>query len=184
MAGIERVVISRGRGSDKYEKKEAKFREAKPLINEIYRAHFRLQDGEREIHVPIYDDLARKDYEQGLDIYLRLTTGATQTVQEKILDYWEDTFTVEYTKGSGKPGTHYYCIAGYYMVAYYRAGRIDSYALIDWNRFKNLDAEGLIPWAKSRIEVSEGNTFNYVYFQDIPESCVVGMELPEEDYPF
>jgi hypothetical protein len=175
MNGIERIHIT----SDWKEPRLEMSRFFEDASHAVYKNIFAslnmpLLDGVEYLECTKEEAVARYDYQEGVDCILHFIDGTKATLQEKVLEYWESTVTVEERKVSGKPGAWYYCTAQYYFVAYatdYYKKRLKTFR--DWMLvdFPALHRANL-NWA-----IKESNSgrppFRCVPFDDIPEKCVI-----------
>lgn len=189
--GILRIEI-KGPESQKYDKRSERVGPAYDLVHEIYRQVWPLLPGDRTIHVPIESHMAMLDKDHGIDLILTTTQNTQISIQEKILTWKETTATFENIKTSGKLGAHYYCIAQYYMVAYYRNGIIDKWVILNVAKLRELELSNQIKYNERRNKKDGIETsFYYIHFNDIPESCIFAkswndgeIDMDEDDYPF
>lgn len=178
MAGITRIRIISDWNDRRTQLEEAHI----PQANRVYREMFSsigcpLEDRDEILEVEKEDVVATYDFREGIDILLKFQDGTPATLQEKILDWWEDTMTFEEEKNSGAPGAYYYCTAQYYSTFYVDGtGGFRSWAVINLAALHIASLQERISWHDRRNN-REGrrNPFRYVHFRDLPGDCVVGM---------
>jgi hypothetical protein len=193
MAGITRIKIE----SDWHDWRVQMAEDLAPAANEIYRVAFAkvgtiLLPGEEILKCTKDEAMSRYDWKEGIDVILTAESGTRATLQEKFLDYHEDTITFEERKTSGDPGAWYYCTAQYYFTGYarrYRAESIyefQSWMLIDLPSIHRASDMGLVPWGNSFTRTTDNPlglrqngrdgrraTFRFVYFNVTPTQCIV-----------
>jgi hypothetical protein len=123
---------------------------------------------------------ARYDWKEGIDIILHFSDGTKATLQEKFLDYYPSTATVETKKTSGKPGAWFYCTAQYFIWFYARKWRllgdisIQDWLLVDWASLHRIDATSNLPWkTNNNKKYGRRAEFKYLLFDEVPSNCLV-----------
>lgn len=184
MSGITRIKIV----SSWYDWRVKLAEDHAIAANKIYRAAFTLADGDETVNVTKDEALARYDWKEGIDVILTSASGTRMTLQEKYLTYDESTVTFEETKTNGAAGAWYYCTSQYYFVGYTRhywdwkkrsilnnpVIDFQDYMLIDLPAVHRMDEAGCITWNYNQNgKDGRRSTFRYVYFNDIPQNCVI-----------
>ncbi len=160
-----------------------------PVANDILRQAFAsiglgLASGETSITCTKEQAQARYDWQEGIDVLLYFQQGGKATLQEKYLTYPMSTLTFEEHKTSGALGAWYYCTAQYYFVGYAREYKdrrkpvlaFQDWMLVDFAGLKRASALSLVPWEpiKQNRHDNRRATFRYVYFDNVPTSCIIG----------
>jgi hypothetical protein len=176
MAGIVRIKIK----SDWHDWRTQMSEDLAPAASLIYRNIFTLADGDETIECTKEEAQSRYDWKEGIDVLLHFTDGTKATLQEKFLDWCEDTATFEEQKTSGAPGAWYYCTAQYYFVGYTR--RYKKERLLQFQTFMMLDLPALhredhkneLPWEFNQNHYDgRHSTFRFLRFSYVPASCII-----------
>jgi len=186
MAGIERIKIKSSWNDWRTKMAE----DLSPAASALYHSIFQLLPDNSAIICTKEEAQSRYDWQEGIDVILHFADGTKATLQEKFLDFTQDTITFEEIKTSGEKGAWYYCTAQYYFVGYARKYKTDgllqfqSYVLIDLPGLHREDHKSVLRWYKN-VNKNDGraSTFRYLYFRDIPESVTVDMfpaKLPKD----
>ena len=182
MPGIDRIRIISDWKHDYIDKAK----NIEPFANKVYYDIFNWiamplkNDQVNIIECTLDEAKARYDYSEGIDIIFHFADGQRATCQEKLLDYWDSTLTIEEIKGkTGKPGAWYYCTSQYYFVGYSNNYASGDYSLRDYMMvclpcLKRLTALGIAEW-KFNTNGLKGsyNKFRYIRFDDVPTDCIV-----------
>jgi hypothetical protein len=178
MRGIERIKID----SSWNDWRIKMSKDLSPTSSMLYRKIFDLLDGEEDITCSKKDAISRYDWKEGIDVLLHFTNGTKATLQEKFLDWKDDTCTFEEVKTDGTPGVWYYCTAQYYFVGYARRYKeehilqFQSYIMVDLPGLHRADLSKKLPWYRNQNR-NDGRkaTFRYLYFKDVPEDVVISI---------
>ena len=183
MAGITRIKIV-GNTGHMNEKNLALAEDYRLWADALYHTLFEecgypLSDGAAILECAWEELAARYDYQEGIDILLNFQDGTRGTLQEKVLDWHEDTLTIENMKGyNHSPGAWFKCTAQYYAAVYPQeradpAQGLRSGIIVNLPALHIATAHGRIPWG-FRGDIDAGrNQFRWVYFDDIPDDCTV-----------
>jgi hypothetical protein len=169
-----------------------------PVALPIYRQAFNnvgivLADGDDTVEVTKEEAAARYDWQEGIDLIFTTRSGHRMTAQAKFLTYPNSTATFEEKKTSGDAGAWYYCTAQYYFIGYTRkywdyhtrnvlpdaVCDFQDWIMLDFAALRRADASSGIHWyfRENKFD-GRRSTFRYIYFDDIPVSCIVSRFHP------
>ena len=178
MFGIDRIEIIDIAGSIAERVEQSK--KYQQLINSIYRDILPLYEGENIRQVYLKDHEASYDYQEGIDVILRLKDGSKLTLQEKFLfDENYRTATFETYKNSGKDGGWFYGTSQLYFVAKIINGVVVSYVLSDFALLKIYSNKYDLPWGYREGKVRDKTKFKFIELTDIPKECLIAYKFEE-----
>lgn len=182
MAGITRIQITNtpnGRGSWRFIDSRRCF----PAANKIYRDGFAkigapLEPSDDELRCTKEEFEAGYDYQLGIDVILKFTSGNTATIQEKFLFTLYRTVTVEYWQDwrTQEPGDWFNMKCQYYFTGYdeKKSGLFNDWIMLDWARVMLATSQGRIRWnEKPNKEDGARASFRYVPFHELPTDTIV-----------
>ena len=180
MNGITRILIQdgvAGAGAWRFEKSRAMQSAANAIYHETFtKLGMPLASGSEQKSVSKSEHLAGFDYELGIDVLFRFSSGQTATLQEKFLFTKYSTVTVEYMQDwrRGTRGDWFTMKCQYYFVGYADNGKFCRWVLLDWPRIQLATAQERIYWREIR-NGKDGARASFVYaeFSALPADVIV-----------
>lgn len=118
------------------------------------------------------------DMQHAIDITLTLPTGMVATGQEKFLDYYIDTVTVEFMNDprTGAKGDWFHLASQFYFVGYFNADKTGfrSWIMLDWFAVVMATLKGNIQWQGKQNQNGRAKaSFRYAPFSEFTGSMVI-----------
>jgi len=181
MPGIFRTDIIADKARDPHHILMAQLEKSmRPAANDIYRNEFVLDDNGKE-HVEVCthnQKAAHKDIRQGIDVTLRLANKSLVSIQEKLLNWHEDTVTVQVVNSKGQRGTWYSCQANFYLVGYSldypKDCSLRSWIIFDTDKLRKT---ANLPWKRRKSRNDGEVEFEWLYFDEIPSDCLYSRSI-------